>query len=118
MALSWNDDESSRLRSKDSDQARKVSTLRKALRSALEMQHCCNFFVASAYFLMKTDEDRVVKDSDEYLHLEKEETKYYDQAKLIRKELLNEVHLKADRAMRKIVLKTKEKTWRRLESIP
>ena len=110
--------EESDAESKESDQARKVSTLRKALRSALEMQHCCNFFVASAYFLMKTDEDRVVKDSDEFLHLEKEETEYYDQAKLIRKELLNEVHLKADRAMRKIVLKTKEKTWRSLESIP
>lgn len=110
--------EESDAESKESEQARNVSTLRKTLRSALELQHCCNFFVATAYYQMKTDEDHVMKDSEEYLHLEKEETKYYDRAKLIRKELLQEVHSKAERAMRQIILKTKEKTWKSLASIP
>lgn len=100
-----------------SEQVKKVFSLRKALRSSLEVQHVCCFFVATAYFQMKTDEERVVKDSNEYNRLEERETQYYDRAKIIRKELLREPHSKAERVMRKIAAKTKTKAWANVKMI-
>lgn len=103
---------------KDSKQILKIATLKKTLRSLLEVQHTCSFFVATAFYQMKMDEERVVKDSEEYVRLEELETKYYDWAKLIRKELLREAHSRAERAMRKVAAKTKAKAWVAVKMIP
>lgn len=114
----WDSETDSEIEEKDSKQILKIATLKKTLRSLLEVQHTCSFFVGTAYYQMKTDEERVAKDSAEYVRLEDLETKYYDRAKLIRKELLREAHSKAERAMRKVAAKTKAKAWIAVKMIP
>jgi E3 ubiquitin-protein ligase SHPRH len=69
----------------------RVGEARRRLRSALEIQHRAVFFCANAYFSMKSDQERVLVDSDEYNRLEKIEVEAYDRAKEIRKEILQEV---------------------------
>ncbi|KIX06596.1 uncharacterized protein Z518_04572 [Rhinocladiella mackenziei CBS 650.93] len=66
----------------------RLITLRARLRSALEIQHIAIFFIANAYFQLKSREE---PESEKYLDLEKEETKAYEEAKSIRGELLAEV---------------------------
>lgn len=85
----------------------RMAILRKALRSALEVQHICTFYVASAYYQIKTNEGLTEPDSDAFRELERSETQYYDQAKVIRKELLRESHYRAERVMRKIKAQAK-----------
>jgi len=103
---------------KESDQAKKMSSLKKTLRSCLEVQHTCYFFVGTAYYQMKMDEEKVIKDSKEYVELEELEMKYYEKAKIIRKELLSEAHARAERAMRKVAAKTTSKSWTIVKMIP
>ena len=100
---------------KESEQSKMIS-LKKSLRSCLEVQHTCYFFVGTAYYQMKMND--VMKDSKEYTELEELEMKYYDKAKIIRKELLSEAHAKAERAMRKVTAKTTSKSWIVVKMIP
>lgn len=58
------------------------------LRSALEVQHTCLFFVGTAYFQIKSDPELTKEDSQEFHKLERLESEFYDHAKVIRKELL------------------------------
>ncbi|KAF2141685.1 uncharacterized protein K452DRAFT_287641 [Aplosporella prunicola CBS 121167] len=78
------------------------ATLRKALRYALEVQHICAFFVATAYYLTKTNKDLTKPETEDSFELL--EAQYYDKAKSIRKELLRESHSKSETIMRKISL--------------
>jgi len=64
------------------------------------------------------DEEQVLKDSDQYIKLEKLEMEYYNKAKLIRKELLSEAHARAERAMRNVAAKTATKAWTLIQKIP
>ncbi|KAK5064434.1 hypothetical protein LTR84_000267 [Exophiala bonariae] len=57
------------------------------LRSALELQHMCIFFIGDAYFQLKSPEE---PGSDKYSELERQETQAYEEAKSIRSELLSE----------------------------
>ena len=65
----------------------KLQACRARLRSALEVQHQCYFFIASAYFQIKSDEKLTKPDSEDFHRLEKLETEYYDKAKVVRKEV-------------------------------
>jgi E3 ubiquitin-protein ligase SHPRH len=87
---------------KDTEPTGRLATLKKQLRSALEVLHVCNFFVASAYFQIKDDEALTIKDSEAFVQLEALEAEHYEEAKLIRKEMLQESHSKASKIMRKI----------------
>ncbi|KPI45664.1 uncharacterized protein AB675_529 [Cyphellophora attinorum] len=69
---------------------------RQRLRSALEVQHICIFFAATAYFQLKSDTANVEPESEEFHALEKRETEGYDIAKRIRGQLLVEVLKKAN----------------------
>ncbi|KAF4310369.1 SNF2-related protein [Botryosphaeria dothidea] len=80
----------------------RVATFRKALRSALEVQHICTFYVASAYYQIKANEELTKPESKEFQELEQHETGFYEKAKAIRKELLQESHLRAERVMGKL----------------
>lgn len=95
------------------DKSGRLAAVRKVLRSALEIQHMCCFFVATAYYQIKTDRSITVPDSEDFHRLERLETEFYDRAKLIRKEMLQETHSRAERIMRKIV--TKKDTDRSVE---
>ncbi|KAK4458873.1 putative ATP-dependent helicase IRC20 [Cladorrhinum samala] len=79
-----------------------VGDARRRLRSALEVQHKATFFCANAYFTMKSDKEKIAPDSDEYKRLERLEIEAYDQAKAIRKEIVQESHKKAARLMRRL----------------
>ena len=73
-----------------------VIVLRQRLRSAIEMEHLCTFFVANAYFQLKSKADQTTISSDE---LNKKEATKYDHAKVLRKELLVESERKAEKWM-------------------
>ncbi|MCJ1306418.1 hypothetical protein MMC25_000060 [Agyrium rufum] len=63
------------------------------LRSALELQHVSQFFVANAYFQEK---ELTKPESEEFQALERLEVKAYESAKELRKELLSETLSKAE----------------------
>lgn len=92
-----------------------LNAARQRLRSALEIKHLCIFFMANIYFQMKSDEEKVAPDSDEYVALEKKEVVAYEEAKRIRAELLQEVVRKANR---KIVGIRSQEGNRELVKIP
>ncbi|KAB5563297.1 SNF2 family N-terminal domain-containing protein [Coniochaeta sp. 2T2.1] len=79
--------------------APRVSEARRRLRHALEIQHKAVFFCANAYFSIKSDESKTPADSEEFQRLEKLEVEYYDTAKSIRKEILQEAQGKAKKLM-------------------
>jgi E3 ubiquitin-protein ligase SHPRH len=79
-----------------------TSNTTRTLRSELELQHICTFFVATAYYLIKEDLPPTGKDSEEYKRLEELETTHYDKAKAIRKEMLTESLAKAEGSMQEI----------------
>lgn len=92
----------------DSDESmerhERLSVYRQRLRSALEMQHICYFFTATGYFQVKDNKDFTEPDSDAWKDLEKREAESYDEAKLIRKELLSNVSSTTSKLMEKVAL--------------
>ncbi|KAF2433314.1 hypothetical protein EJ08DRAFT_607553 [Tothia fuscella] len=87
----------------------RVASLQRHLRSALEVLHVCNFFVGTSYFQIKGNEELTMRDSPESLLLEELETKHYEEAKLIRQEMLQESRTKATAVMRTISSKQNAK---------
>lgn len=75
---------------------------RQRLRAAVEIEHMCTFFIANAYYQIKTDEKRTAPQSDEFDELERKEECTYERAKILRKELLQEAREKADAVIEKI----------------
>ena len=82
---------------------------RNRLRSALELEHVCTFFVANAYYQLKTKEADLVggKNTEcdnsvagpasmRAIDLEQKEERYYEEAKALRRELLADSRAKAD----------------------
>jgi E3 ubiquitin-protein ligase SHPRH len=86
--------ESSQAQSDDAI-TRRMGMLRLRLRSALEVEHVSTFFVANAYFQLKSDGEVVTPGSDRFKDLEKLEIESYERAKLLRNEILTEAHSKA-----------------------
>lgn len=80
---------------------------RQRLRSALEVEHMCTFFVANAYYQIKTNTNLTQIDSKNYRDLDKLEVENYEKAKLLRMELLAEAHRKADGLMTKVKEKSR-----------
>lgn len=81
------------------------------------MEHMCTFFVANAYYQIKTDEMRTKPDSDEFAELQRLEESTYERAKSLRKELLREAHNKAETLMRRIDEKTIAKSLVKIPKI-
>ncbi|ORY71999.1 E3 ubiquitin-protein ligase [Pseudomassariella vexata] len=87
----------------DEEQIRtRVGEARRKLRSALDMEHRAVFFIANAYYQMKSNEDMTKPDSDEFRRLEKLEVDGYESAKQIRKEILQEAYAKASSYMKRL----------------
>lgn len=70
----------------------------------------CTFFVANAYYQMKTDETRTKPDSGEFFELQRKEESTYERAKMLRKELLREAHNKAENLMSRVNEKVNAKS--------
>ncbi|KAK5112916.1 hypothetical protein LTR62_003738 [Meristemomyces frigidus] len=79
-----------------------LGQLRHGLRTALQLQHACTFFAATAVFQIKSNEILTPHGSDCFTTLENEEQELYDAAKQLRKEILLESSRKAESTMRKI----------------
>lgn len=75
---------------------------RVALHSALQLKHACAFFLATAYFRIKSNTSITEPDSERFRELEQQESTYYESAKLTRKEILNEDSSKAEKLMHTI----------------
>ncbi|KAI9655681.1 MAG: hypothetical protein M1831_004833 [Alyxoria varia] len=74
--------------------SKSTTFLRSRLRLFLEAQHTCVFFVATAYYQIKSDPTLTKEGSQKYQEMETEETRFYEQAKRIRKELLSDTALR------------------------
>ncbi|KAI0977361.1 SNF2 family N-terminal domain-containing protein [Xylaria arbuscula] len=80
----------------------KVGECRRKLRSFLHLQHKATFFIASAHFQIKSDENLTQPDSDEFKRLEQHETEGYELAKKIRREILQEPLTKVSKLLQKL----------------
>jgi E3 ubiquitin-protein ligase SHPRH len=75
------------------DPTSRLSVFRNRLRGALEIEHMAIFFRANAYFQIKSDENMTKPDTPEFEALEKLETDGYEEAKKLRREILQEVRV-------------------------
>ncbi|KAI1429437.1 SNF2 family N-terminal domain-containing protein [Xylaria sp. FL1777] len=80
----------------------KVGECRRKLRSFLDLQHRATFFIASAFFQIKTNENLTQPDSDEFRRLEQREIEGYELARRIRREILQEPLTKASKLIEKL----------------
>ncbi|KAK0282791.1 hypothetical protein LTR91_006610 [Friedmanniomyces endolithicus] len=85
-----------------SESTPELGRLRTNLRTALQLQHACTFFAATAIFQIKTNEILTPLNSDIFKDLDERETALYEGAKQLRKEILKDPTLKAEATMRKI----------------
>lgn len=79
-----------------------ISSLRRSLRSFLELEHMCKFFIATTHHQIKDYLDTHQADTEASLREEQLETEWYDQAKAVRRELLGEVKSTTQRQMKRI----------------
>ena len=102
MQLSRNSLNSAKPQELDTSSDAHTGVLRLRLRSALEVEHVSTFFVANAYYQIKTNINLTAEDSEQYKELEQSETDMYEKAKLLRKEMLIETHAKAEVLMKTV----------------
>ncbi|EXM07791.1 SNF2 family N-terminal domain-containing protein [Fusarium oxysporum II5] len=84
---------------------------RRRLRGALEMYHRAVFFCANAYFQVRENPEMTEPESEEFLRIKKLEDEHYEEAKAIRREILQEPHHKAARLMAKVAQKASEQSF-------
>ncbi|KAI7565879.1 hypothetical protein KC346_g21152, partial [Hortaea werneckii] len=85
-----------------SESVRVLGRLRNNLRTALQLEHICTFFAATATFQIKSNEALTEAESQDFKDLEDRETSLYDRAKMLRKEILIDSSRKAETLMCKI----------------
>jgi len=85
----------------------RLGVFRNRLRGALEVEHMAKFFQANAYFQIKTNEDMTKPDSSKFHDLDKLETHGYEEAKKLRREILQEVR----RALSRLILSLTLTHW-------
>lgn len=95
----------------------RTGVYRQRLRLALEVEHMCTFFVANAYYQIKTDSNVTKPDSTAFQDLERLEENIYDRAKTLRKEMLIDTYKKVEIHMRTVMEKLQNKSYIRLSSI-
>ncbi|KAF2645742.1 hypothetical protein P280DRAFT_389166 [Massarina eburnea CBS 473.64] len=96
------------------DKTGRLAVLRRTLRSFLEVEHACNFFIGSSYYQLKDNDKLTVPNSPEFNDLQATEELWYNKAKAIRQELLKESKDRAQHHMEK----TKKKTSTPVQVIP
>ncbi|KAL4728448.1 hypothetical protein ACLX1H_005193 [Fusarium chlamydosporum] len=88
-----------------------VNESRRRLRSALELEHKAVFFCANAYFQIRENPEMTEPDSEEFRRTKKLEDDGYEEAKVVRREILRESHRKATRLMKKLAQKASEQSF-------
>lgn len=84
---------------KESQNLGRIPVIRMALRSFLELEHVCTFFIANSYFLTKDNAACTKPESEEFYALEKQEEHWFAKAKEIRAEVLRDSQTRAQRQM-------------------
>ena len=95
----------------DGESRGKVGEYRRRLRYALEMLHKAVFFCANGHFQIRDNSEMTEPDSEEFKRLKKLEDDGYEEAKVIRREILRESHSKATRLMEKLARKGSDQTF-------
>ncbi|KAK8047572.1 rad8 and Rdh54p [Apiospora saccharicola] len=80
----------------------RLGQARRRLQLALGLEHKAAFFIGNANYQIKSNEELIVPDSDQFKEHEKREMEYYEVAKEIRKEILQDAHDKAAKHMDKL----------------
>ncbi|KAK6436255.1 hypothetical protein LTR95_007557 [Oleoguttula sp. CCFEE 5521] len=76
-----------------------LGRMRNHLRTALQMNHVCAFFAATACYQIKADESLIAPDSEAFTQLEQREAQLYEDAKLLRREILADAARKSESLM-------------------
>lgn len=92
------------------EESSRVGICKSRLRTALEIQHTAVFFMGNAFYQLKTNEEKTKPDSPEFAELEKQEEAAYEEAKLIRGEMLSEILNKATRYIREVKNKSESES--------
>ncbi|EAW11144.1 putative SNF2 family helicase/ATPase [Aspergillus clavatus NRRL 1] len=95
----------------EGDKNTRVGAYRQRLRAALEIQHIAIFFIGNAFYQIRTDAKLTAPDSEEFKALQKRESEAYEEAKLIRQEILTDISRKVDRYMNAIKEKTEKQQF-------
>lgn len=95
----------------------RIPHIRKSLRSFLELEHACSFFIATTYHQIKENETFTEPGSEDYSRLDNLESEWYEKAKVIRREILKESKNRATRQMAKISRKSFE-PFPKIEDLP
>ncbi|KAL9605075.1 MAG: hypothetical protein Q9219_000009 [cf. Caloplaca sp. 3 TL-2023] len=83
---------------------------RQRLRSALELEHMLLFFTGNAYYQIKSDGSQT-PESVKYQEFNRLEEESYENAKIVRKEILTETRRKADIMMDTLQIKSRENSF-------
>jgi E3 ubiquitin-protein ligase SHPRH len=75
------------------------------------MEHKAIFFCANAYFQIRENPEMAEPDSEEFRRIKKLEDDGYEEAKVIRREILHGSHRKATRLMMKVAQKASEQAF-------
>ncbi|MCJ1282018.1 hypothetical protein MMC26_001341 [Xylographa opegraphella] len=101
----------------EADGATGRQLIRLRLRSALELEHIATFFIANAYFQIKSDSKMTPVDSESFKELEKLENETYEKAKELRKEMLAETQGRADSFMDVVSMKASKQEFVKIPNI-
>ncbi|KAF2398935.1 hypothetical protein EJ06DRAFT_452950, partial [Trichodelitschia bisporula] len=86
----------------EAEALRRRAGARRELRSLLEVEHVCLFFVATAYFQLKTEKEALAAGESPTSELETLETAYYDRAQAVRTEILRGSRARVNNVMTKV----------------
>jgi E3 ubiquitin-protein ligase SHPRH len=89
----------------DSEDATRLGALKSHLRSARQLLHTCLFFLATAYFQIKTDEHLTPPQSERFNELEATEVRLYEEAKAVRRQIMEDSTKKSEALMQEIASK-------------
>jgi E3 ubiquitin-protein ligase SHPRH len=89
----------------ESEDASHLGTLKNNLRSARQLLHTCLFFLATAHYQIKTDEQLTQPQSEQFNELEATEVRLYEEAKAVRRQILEESAKKSEALMKEITSK-------------
>ncbi|KAI0840230.1 hypothetical protein F5Y06DRAFT_263990 [Hypoxylon sp. FL0890] len=91
--------------------ARQIGDYRRKLRSMLDIKHRAVFFIASACYQLKVDQNKTAPNSEGFRTLEDKEVAGYAVAKEIRKEMLRETHTRVMSCITKLREKAESQSF-------
>lgn len=97
--------------SEETESRGRIGECRRRLRFALEMLHKAVFFCANAYFQIRDNVEMTDPESEEHARLKTLEDEGYEEAKMLRREILKQSHRRATRLMETLADKATRQTF-------